>query len=345
MAIFFDAPVSPDALTAFMREIPTPSALTLLGSFPTQTVRDNKVNWAEITRTNRTARFRPFDAPVHVSRRDAAETAEVKLLPLGTSLTLGEYERLQMEFARTGGTNTSALVDAIYNDAERLVAEVQYRLEQAWGDVVTDGKLTLSEGGLIQEADFAVPTAHKPTATTAWTSTSTALALNDLIAWTDVYIATNGTPPETIRLSRRILRLLLSNAQIITACYGSAAGRSWATIPDVNSVLAANGIPPLSDPYDTLVDVDGTSTRVIPEDRLMLTPASLGEIGALYVGVSATALELVGAPESSMSFSAAPGIVGVVHKDGPPFRQQTLVDGVAMPVLTQPKRLFVAKVF
>jgi hypothetical protein len=45
-----------------------------------------------------------------------------------------------------------------------------------------------------------------------------------------------------------------------------------------------------------------------------------------------------------MSFADAPGIVGVVEKVGPPYRQFTFVDAVAMPILAQPKRLFVATV-
>jgi hypothetical protein len=36
--------------------------------------------------------------------------------------------------------------------------------------------------------------------------------------------------------------------------------------------------------------------------------------------------------------------VGVVVKEGPPFRQFTFVDAVAMPVLNNPKLLMVADV-
>jgi hypothetical protein len=41
----------------------------------------------------------------------------VQLPPLSDAISMGELERLQLEFARTGGTNQAAFVDAIYNDA------------------------------------------------------------------------------------------------------------------------------------------------------------------------------------------------------------------------------------
>ena len=70
MAIFFDAPVAPDDLTTFVREVPTNSQLTLSQLFPVRLVDDNTVDFAEIIRTNRTARFRSFDGRIHVSERD-----------------------------------------------------------------------------------------------------------------------------------------------------------------------------------------------------------------------------------------------------------------------------------
>ena len=48
MAIFFDAPVAPDDLTTFVREVPADSSLALSQMFPTRFVDDNTVDFAEI---------------------------------------------------------------------------------------------------------------------------------------------------------------------------------------------------------------------------------------------------------------------------------------------------------
>ena len=172
MAILFDAPVKPGALTEFTRRVPVNAENTLLTEAPAKYLQTNTVNFGEIVKRNRTARYRSFDGRVHVSDRDSGSTANVPLIPLSTSSNQGEYETLQLAFARTGGTNTAALANAIYDDATQLTSEVQARLEQAWGDVLSDGKLTVNENGLLGfEADFGVPANHIVTASGVWSST------------------------------------------------------------------------------------------------------------------------------------------------------------------------------
>lgn len=344
MAIWYDAPVPPEALTEFVRNIPINPTLALIEAFPRRDTNDNSIDFAEIVRTNRTAKFRSFDGRIHVSERDVGSTKRVKLLPLSTSLNEGEYERLQREFARTGGTFTGALEQAIYNDAENLTREVQNRLELAWGDVLTDGKLTINENGLIGfEADFGVPATHKVTAATAWTNLA-APALDNLIAWNDVYIATNGAPAGTIRTSQRVIRLAQTNTQIVNAVHGAAATKTRVTLTELNDLLADYQIPPFVAPYDGQVDVDGSLVRVLADDKLLFTPTDLSALGYTAWGVSASALELVDSNLADFSFSEAPGIVGLVEKVGPPYRRFTFVDAVAMPVLSDAKRLFIADV-
>jgi hypothetical protein len=90
--------------------------------------------------------------------------------------------------------------------------------------------------------------------------------------------------------------------------------------------------------------VDGVSTRVIPDDRLIFLPPNPDDLLAVRYGLSATALELVQSNQAELSFEDSPGIVGVVIKEGPPFRQFTFVDAVAMPYLKDARKLLVMDV-
>src|ERR1700759_2063545 len=110
MPIVFDGPVLPQDLTVFVRGVPLPASITLDKYLPNKLVPYNRVDVGQITKNNRVARFRASDGPVHRARRDTAVLQTVHLPPLGDSLSLGELERLQMEFARTGGTNNQAFV-------------------------------------------------------------------------------------------------------------------------------------------------------------------------------------------------------------------------------------------
>lgn len=344
MAIFFDAPVSPDALTTFVRQVPQPVNNALSALFPTRFLDSNTVDFAEIVQTNRTARYRSYDGRIHVSERDAGSEKRVPLIPLSTSLSLGEYERLQLEFARSGGTNQGRLAQAVYNDGQNLTRYVQNRIEQAWGDVLTDGKLTINENGFNGEADFGVPSGQKVSAGTTWATIASAKALTDLLTWVDAYVAANGFAPGSILTSLKVTRLLQTNAEVIAAAVGSSSGKTRINRTELNDLLSSEGLPTLREPYDASLDVDGTTTRVLADDLVLFLPPNVEDLGFTAMGVSATALELVDSNASDMSFEDAPGIVGVVEKVGPPYRQFTFVDAVGMPILANAKLLMVADV-
>ncbi|MEH3135359.1 MAG: major capsid protein [Mycolicibacterium neoaurum] len=346
MAIVFDGPVSPEALTTFIRNVPIPASNALQALFPTRYFDSNRVDWAELVQTNRTAAYRSFDGNIHVSSRDAGSGKFVELIPFSDSLNQGEYERIAREIVRLGGTNRQAQVNAAYNDAERLKGTMDNRIELAWGDVLTDGKLTINEGGFNGEADYGVP-ANQVTAPAGalWTDANqaTAVPLTDLDAWQEVRIA-NGNARATRMLTSRVrVGVLRRNKQIIDAVYGSTAGRTSVTIGELNTLLASEDLPTILT-YDSTLNVEGTVTRVIPQDKVALLPEDIGSLGFMAFGLTATALELVGSSKVDMSFGDAQGIVGVVEKVGPPYREFTYVDAVGMPILSNAGLLTIADV-
>lgn len=350
MAIVFDGPVLPDDLITFTRNVPLPAEVGdgLSEILPDRLIDDNRVDYSNLTKTGRTARFRMYDGPLHVAQRDTATTSTVKLPPVSDSLGVGELERLQLEFARTGGGNQGALVNAIYSDATNLTQNVQRRMVLAKGDVLTDGKFTMltTEGGL--EADFGLPSGNNVTPGSGnWSDTVNSKPLDDINTWVQAYTTSlgNGFRPALMTTSLTTLNQLLSN-QSLRNLYSSLVGAPSRLSPgQLNSVMVDYGLPAFANAYDGQVDVDGTSTRVLPANKVYFTPPDpANNLGFTAYGVSATALELVGAAEVDLSFENAPGIVGVVIKDGPPFRQYTFVDAVGMPILTNPRALLVATV-
>lgn len=350
MAIVFDGPVAPDALTTFVRNVPLPSVFTLNNVLPDRYFDKNTLDVAELTRTNRTARFRTFDARLHVSDRDVYATKQVKLPPLSSSLSMGEYERLQLEFARTGGTNSFALIQSIYNDAQNLTREIQARMELARGDVLADGVFTMMGAtkdepeGLV--ADYGVPAGNLVAPAVQWTvaNKATATPLDNLIAWHDAYVALNGVPPGRMIVSLATSRVLQTNTQLINTIRGAQTGVTRVRVSEINGALGDEDMPPI-EVYNSNVDVDGVVTKILPDNKVLFLPPAGLELGYTAWGLSATALELVNSSETDLSFSNAPGIVGVVEKDGPPYRKFTYVDAVGMPVIDNPRALMIATVF
>ena len=342
--ILWDAPATPDEITFAIREIPLRAELTLSGLAAITYKESHTVRWGEITRRNRLASYRAFDGPIAVGQRDDAEDKSVRLAPFSRSLNLGEYERLAIEFERMAGGNRKVLADALYDDAENLTSSMHNRAEKALGTTLYTGKFTVDENGYKGEADYGLAAANKFVPSAAlWNVPATAKAGDDLRAMGRRFLASAGVRAGRIITSETIVDQLLVNAQIVAEAIGTTAGRTWITRDELSNWLRQNRLPELITEYETSFfnEDTGLEERVIPEDRIILTPADLGSIIEFRYGLSATALELIRSPRSEMVWGDGAGIVGLAIKAGPPFRQFTYVDAVGMPLLMGPKSVVV----
>jgi hypothetical protein len=87
MVIAYDAPVSPDDITAFIRQVPSRARTTSPLPRSTHLDDDNVIDWNTILETNRTAAFRSYDGSIHVSERDSGTDNRVRMLPISDSLS------------------------------------------------------------------------------------------------------------------------------------------------------------------------------------------------------------------------------------------------------------------
>jgi hypothetical protein len=336
--------VDPAALTAFVREVPRPANQILNQFLPDRVLNDIEAVIDSVTRVNRAAKFRSYDAETPIGQRDGLTQNRVMLPPLGQKTVLGEFERLQLERLRTGGQANQGLIDAIYNDAETNTRAVRARMELARGDVLVDGKFTLTaENGLTLETDWGVPAGNLVAPGTPWSTVATATPLADLVSWTDTYTALNGEPPAFALTSRSVVGNLLRNAEIRGLAASLGGTPSIVTRQQLQTVLEAHALPTIIE-YDTQVNVNGTDQRVIPADRFVMLPQDPSTLGYTAWGITAEALELAGVSNPTIAFDDAPGLIGVVLKEGDPVRTWTKVTGVGMPVIVDPNRLMVADV-
>ncbi|RBO87031.1 major capsid protein [Nocardia puris] len=342
MALFLDGPVPLDATATYTQSIPMPSNLALSGLFPRREFDSDTIDFATITKTNRAARYRNWDGTHWVSARDTGKQDRVRMLPLGATLSMGEYERRQLEFARLGGTLVESLATAVYNDLDNLTEQVYNRIELAWGDVLDDGVLEINENGVHQVLDYGIPTNHMVAPAILWSDVENSTPLDDFVAWGDRWEATTGSMPGQFLTSRKVLRLLQRNKQFINAVHGAAAGRTRVTIPEINDILGGEGLPPLGAEYNSNFDIDGTSVRVLPENKLLFLPDNPAELGFTAWGTPTTALELAA---NKVELETAAGILGVIEReDGFPYRKHASVDAVGMPVLGDPRKLLISEV-
>jgi hypothetical protein len=338
--VIVDDFIEPAVLTGFVREVPSPYALTLNTFLPDRNIGDIEAAIDQVTRTNRAAKFRSWDTETPIGQRDTFQRSRVKLPPLGIKLPIGEYERLLLERIRTGGDNRDAY-------AVTATRNVLNRMELARGDVLMDGKFTLAgENGLTIEADFGVDSLNLVAPGTLWSNTASATPLTNLKAWIDHYVDVNGEKPGYMLTSNTVISNLLLNAEIRTLFNRGTTltgGPDLLTPAMLNQVLVAYGYPPIVE-YNTKIEVDGANTRVINDDRVVFLPSDPNQLGFTAWGITAESLELASGQNPSLAFSQLPGLVGVVMKEGDPLRVWTKVGAVGMPIIVNPRLLMVADV-
>lgn len=285
------------------------------------------------------ATFRAYDAESPIGARPGVTRVTGELPPISRKIRLGEYDRLRQR------RDTGAIRNAILSDAERMARAVAARLELARGEALYRGQLSISENGVVATVDFGRAGGHTVAPGTLWSTVATATPLADLISWRDTYINTNGQAPGALLMSTTVLGYLLRNAEIRALAASTAGTPSIVSQTTVNAVFAAYGLPPI-EVYDAQVRVNGSATRVIPVDRVVMLPApgnpdspDSSELGATLHGTTAESLE----PEFGLS-GAEPGIVAGAYSTKDPVAVWTKAATIGLPVLVNPDLTFTADV-
>lgn len=342
MAIVFDITDLAQLTEFSRRDVPTPSNFTLNQFLPDVTIDGIEVDLGVLTQTNRAAKYRAYDVETPIGKRDTFTTSKVKIPPVGQKLVVGEYETIQLAKARSQGGTSGQLVNQIYDDTANNVRAIRARAELARGDVLSDGKFTLSaENGLTLEYDAGVDASHIVSASTSFATVASADPVAEMRGWQQTYIDDAGEPAAFALTSTVVLGYLLRNAAI-RSLVGSVTGApNIVTQDQLNQVLNAHGLPQVVT-YDARVDVDGSSTRPIANDKMIFLPANGRSLGRTVWGITAEALELVEA--GYMRIDDAPGITSVTLKDGDPVKVWSKSTATSMPVIDDPRKILIADV-
>jgi hypothetical protein len=342
--------------------------LTLDTILPPLEVPDIEYELTNISNTAiQVARYRTWDTAPPLGKRPGFAQLAGELPPLGLSLRMGERFMLQLEAMRAGlrqavppnggvggqqffpyprlpgagRPNESDPERVIFDDALQCVRAVQSRLEVARGDLLTDGVVTINEGGVNLTANFNVPGTHIVTAATPWSNLAASTPLTDIGAWLTVYRAGNqGRNPDFFLTSSEVVANLTQNAQIRNLAPVMGVVPGIITEQTIAQVFATQGYPPILT-YDTELPTatSDTFTRVINARKFIAVRSGLGN--TLY-GTTADAMQLAG--EGVIDMADAPGVIAYVERQQRPAAIYTTGSGIGLPILRDPNALFVATV-
>lgn len=268
------------------------------------------------------AEFRAFDAEPTVGETPEGRRVVLELPAIGRNIPVSEYTQL-----RTRNAADEVVLGAIYDVADQVAQSVADRMERLRGIVLNTGVATIPEIGTTD--DFGRSPEHTVTAAQLWTNVAVS-RLRDLETWSDIYEKTNGVPPGTILMSRRVFRLFAEGEEVRTNLINNASRP--ASAEQLASFVEAAGLPPIE-----VYTRRTAAGPVLPDNGLLLLPAPVGpddwagtQLGGTFWGQTLTS----GETDWEIAEQDQPGIVaGVYRNEKPPMIAEVISDAIGMPVL------------
>lgn len=343
MAEFLTGVVDIPHLIGYVRDSAVLQPPTLESILPVQQVDDIAYALDQIdANLIELATYRAWDTRPRLGRRAGIATVKGELAPLGLSLRLNEVELKRLNRIRNGADSPEArtAVSAIYDDGRNTGQACLAREEAARADLLVDGVVTIVENGVNTPVDFGVPGAHIVTAATAWSNTATATPLTNLAAWQAVYRSNNGgRNPDAWLVSGAQIANLNLNSEIRGALAANGTTPAFASLGDINRVLAVRGLAPLVQFDGQLPNAAGVVGPTLPTNKVIAVRRGMGNTLRTTAPVAETmAVRGLIRPE------IAPGIITYVMEHLSPASIVTTSEAVSLPVLRDPNALFVATV-
>lgn len=276
------------------------------------------------------AKFRAYDAEPEIGKRPSVRRVTLELPALGQNIPVSEYEQLR---ARGGAVSDEMALAAIQNTTDLVVRAVADAIERMRGIVLNTGKATITQDNFAADDDFGRPVGHSYTVSTLWSAASPD-PLGDLEAAADLYRDATGDDPGAFVMSTAVFRAMAATDQFKTVLVGG--GERPGTADQVRGLVSGAGLPDIV-LYDRRVNVAGTNTRVLPNDRVLVLPAPVdpndgmgSELGATFWGRTLTSTE----PGWGIEDVDQPGVVaGVYRNEKPPMGVEVISDAIGLPVL------------
>ncbi|AZS06804.1 major capsid protein [Mycobacterium phage Raela] len=279
------------------------------------------------------AEYIAYDTESPLASLPGAQKVMFELPKLGLKMSISEYEQIR---ARGNQTNV-VLKTSVERITERLVDAISDRLEYERGYAIENASLLIDdETGFKQSGDWGRAPEHEVSADDNggefWDDES-ADPIENLLAWKEQYIATNGFGPGAMLTSTRGLTVLQRHPSL-RALFSSVAGAPQiVTIAAVNETLAAYGLPPLA-VYDRQVNFKGQVVKVLSPEYLFMLPSPGGTVGGVKLGATywGTTLESY-RPEYNIEELDRPGIVVGAWETRDPIAKWVHAAAIGLAVL------------
>lgn len=328
MALWTDV-IKPVEVTAFAREVVanTDEGSTLAGIFPNVQVDGAVYSWDVGEALSELAEYRSFDAEAAFGKSKGRGRKTSELAPVSLKKRISEYD----QYVRQGANSPESMQAAGERISGELAQAHVNRQALLRGSILTTARLQINEGGFVTDVDFGRRPDFTKTLGTLW-STEGADPIEELELLLAEYEAVNGTTPDDLITSRRVLSA--GKKRMLEAGYFGTAQQINVTNSMVDDLLVDRGLPPV-----TVNERRAAGKRVIPDDRVILAGAGAG--GTVWGTPVEGADPAYGLAAGGVE---VPGLVVGAYKEDDPQVAFIRSTAVVLPILANPDLTLVAKV-
>lgn len=283
------------------------------------------------------AKFRAYDAELEVGSKPGGRRLTLELPGLGQAIPITEYDELR---ARGGNVSDAQIVSLAHGVARQIAQSIVDTLEHQRGIVLTTGGATIDQDNFQSVDDFGRSDEFTRVVDPGegWDVAGTD-RIGQLTDANDLYSDTNGDDAGVLLMNRETFRKLRSGSQFQTQLLNGGA-RNPLDSEVVNYVQGA-GLPKI-EVYNRKVSVDGVTTKVIPDNVVLLLPEPVApddwqsaDLGSTFIGRTLSSLT----PEYGLADVDQPGVVaGVYRSTKTPHSLTVEGDAIGLPVLANANR-------
>ena len=241
-------------------------------------------------------------------------------------------EELRQELNMVLETGNQAYIDSVTNrvfdDETALLRGASAIREAMRMQALTTGVVSLASNGQAYEFDYGIPSTHKVNATTAWSNTSTADPIEDMIKGKELILDETGVEVTRAVCDRETWRNLRNNDKIVKAIYVLSNGQ--ATVSDTRLhqfILDETGLDVVVN-NKRYVDYAGATQKYIPANTFVMFPD--GNLGRTWFGTTPAESDLMGGQVANVSIVDTGVAITTVQK-ADPVQVETIVSQICLP--------------
>lgn len=279
--------------------------------------------------------FRGFTTESPIGKRPGRAKKSGSMPPLSIKFPLTELDRIrQREASRQGGAAAAAVEGDVFDDITAGVRAAENRMEIARADAIVTGTASISENGVQLDVDFGRDAARALSVGTSWSDAANATPRNDEETVLETMSDEEGLSDFVAVMNRTTWKNWKACDQIRNA-FPSFRVADALSVRQANEVRQDNDLPPVII-YNAMTNgVDGTSRKLIPDNKVIYLPRA-NALGDTQWGVPAIADE----PEVALEQDNRPGPVAYMMRQLDPLVVWTVVDALGFPVMKDPNATF-----